>query len=68
MYLEGGAMGKSMVSSSELYRHLARVKKAAEQGPVFVTRYGRVEYVLMTFEAYTKLIGATEQADVQTEG
>jgi PHD/YefM family antitoxin component YafN of YafNO toxin-antitoxin module len=44
-----------------------RVKKAAERGPVFITRYGRVAYVLMTFEEYTKLAGAAEKAEKQID-
>lgn len=51
-------MGITTVTSREFDRHIGRVRKAAEQGPVFITRYGRVAYVLMTFEDYRKMPGA----------
>ena len=60
-------MGITTVTITELYRHPGRVKKAAKQGPIFITRYGRVAYVLMTFDEYTKLTGVAEKAGKQTE-
>jgi PHD/YefM family antitoxin component YafN of YafNO toxin-antitoxin module len=61
----GEMMGLTTVAISEFHRHPEQVKKAAEQVPVFITRYGRIEYVLLTFEDYTKLTGA-KTAEKQT--
>ncbi|MEN2977409.1 type II toxin-antitoxin system Phd/YefM family antitoxin (plasmid) [Tistrella bauzanensis] len=45
------------LSSRELNQDVTRAKKAARNGPVFITDRGRVAHVLLTIEAYQKLTG-----------
>jgi prevent-host-death family protein len=45
------------VSSREFNQDTSGAKKAAEGGPVFITDRGRPSHVLLTFEAYEKLLG-----------
>jgi prevent-host-death family protein len=47
----------SQVSSREFNQDTSGAKKAAERGPVFITDRGRPSHVLMTFDAYEKLLG-----------
>lgn len=48
-----------------LNRNASRAKMAARSGPVFITDRGRPAHVLVTFEAYKKLIcGRTKIADL----
>jgi hypothetical protein len=51
-------MGITTVTSREFDRHTRRVFEAVKLGPVFITRYGRLAYVLITFEEYRKIPGA----------
>jgi len=46
------------VSSREFNQAVSRVKKAAGDGPVFITERGRPSHVLMTIEYYRRLSGA----------
>ncbi len=46
------------VSSREFNQNTGGAKKAAERGPVFITDRGRPSYVLLSFDAYEKLLGA----------
>lgn len=43
------------LSSRELNQDVARAKKAARDGPVFITDRGKSAYVLLTFEEYQRL-------------
>jgi prevent-host-death family protein len=45
------------ISSRELNQDLARAKRAALDGPVFITDRGRPAHVLMSFAQYQKMIG-----------
>jgi len=45
------------VTSRELNRDVARVKRAAKAGPVFITDRGRPAYVLLGIEDYRRLTG-----------
>jgi hypothetical protein len=45
------------VSSREFNQDTSGAKRAAERGPVFITDRGRPSHVLLTFEAYEKLLG-----------
>jgi len=45
------------ISSREFNQDTARAKKAASQGPVFITDRGRPAHVLLTFERYQELSG-----------
>lgn len=47
-----------VVSSREFNQDASGVKRAATDGPVFITDRGRPAHVLMTFEAYQALLGA----------
>lgn len=50
-------MAITTLSSRELNQDVTRAKKAARNGPVFITDRGRVAHVLLTIEAYQKLTG-----------
>jgi hypothetical protein len=45
------------ISSREFNQDAGGAKKAAEAGPVFITDRGRPAHVLLTFDAYQKLVG-----------
>ena len=47
------------VTSRELNQDLSRAKRAALAGPVFITDRGRPAHVLLSIEAYEKLVGKT---------
>ncbi|HXW82493.1 MAG TPA: type II toxin-antitoxin system Phd/YefM family antitoxin [Acidimicrobiales bacterium] len=47
----------SQVTSREFNQDTSGAKKAAERGPVFITDRGRPSHVLLTFDAYEKLLG-----------
>ena len=51
-------MSIKKVSSREFNQAVSRVKKAAGEGPVFITERGRPSHVLMTIEHYRRLSGA----------
>ncbi len=46
------------LSSREFNQDTSRAKRAAGQGPVFITDRGRPAHVLLTIEDYQKLTGA----------
>ena len=48
------------VTSRELNQDLSRAKRAALTGPVFITDRGRPAHVLLSIEAYEKLVGKTQ--------
>ncbi|MER2581544.1 MAG: type II toxin-antitoxin system Phd/YefM family antitoxin, partial [Candidatus Competibacter sp.] len=45
-------------SSREFNRDVTRAKKAARNGPVFITDRGRPAHVLLSVEDYRRLTGA----------
>ncbi len=47
----------SVMTSREFNQDTSRAKKAAENGPLFITDRGRPAHVLMTIEEYQKLSG-----------
>ena len=51
-------MSTKTISSREFNQDAGGAKKAAESGPVFITDRGRPAHVLLTFDAYQKLIDA----------
>ncbi len=57
-----GAMA-TQLSSREFNQDSAGAKKAAEKGPVVITDRGRPAHVLLTYEAYERLIGAHHVLD-----
>jgi prevent-host-death family protein len=49
-------MKMKIVSSREFNQDTSRIKKAASQGPVFITERGRPAHVLLSIEEYRKLL------------
>lgn len=47
----------SQMSSREFNQDTSRAKKAAADGPVFITDRGEPAHVLLTFAAYQELLG-----------
>lgn len=45
------------ISSRELNQDLARAKRAALEGPVFITDRGRPAHVLLSFAHYQQIVG-----------
>jgi PHD/YefM family antitoxin component YafN of YafNO toxin-antitoxin module len=44
-------------SSAELKKSPTQTKRAANNGPVIITEYGRPVYVILNFETYVNLAG-----------
>lgn len=47
------------VSSREFNQDTSGAKKAAQEGPVFITDRGRPAYVLLTIEDYQRMAGGS---------
>ena len=47
------------LSSREFNPDASRAKKAAKEGPVFITDRGRLAHVLLTIEDYQRLSGSS---------
>lgn len=47
----------TILSSRRFNQDTSGAKKAADQGPVFITDRGRPAYVLLSIEAYQRLTG-----------
>lgn len=50
-------MTTTILSSREFNQDTGKAKKAALQGPVFITDRGKPSYVLLTVEEYRKISG-----------
>lgn len=50
-------MSITTISSREFNQDAGGAKKATEKGPVIITDRGRPAHVLLSFEAYQKLVG-----------
>ena len=50
-------MGFTTLSSREFNQDAGRAKKAARDGPVFITDRGKPAHVLLTIEEYRRLSG-----------
>lgn len=48
-------MTVTTVSSREFQQNANRAQKAAERGPVVITRHGKPAYVLLSYEEYRAL-------------
>lgn len=48
-------MSRHTITSREFNRDTGRAKRAAFEGPVFITDRGKPAHVLLTFEEYRKL-------------
>lgn len=46
------------LTSREFNHETSKAKRAADQGPVFITDRGRPSYVLLSIEEYRRLCGA----------
>ena len=57
----------TQMSSREFNQDTSGAKKAAEDGPVYITDRGRPAHVLLTFEAYQQLVGPHRALDVLAE-
>ena len=57
----------TQMSSREFNQDTSGAKKAAEQGPVYITDRGRPAHVLLTFDAYEALIGPHRALDLLAE-
>ena len=49
-------MTVTTVTSRELHQDVARAKKAAKSGPVFITDRGKPAHVLLSIEDYRRLV------------
>lgn len=49
------------LSSREFNQHASDAKKAANNGPVFITDRGRPAHVLLSFDEYQKITGGTRK-------
>ncbi|HMK97675.1 MAG TPA: type II toxin-antitoxin system Phd/YefM family antitoxin [Acidimicrobiales bacterium] len=47
----------TQVTSREFNQDTSGAKRAAERGPVFITDRGKPSHVLLTFDAYERLLG-----------
>ena len=50
-------MNITTVTSRELNQDVARAKRAAKSGPVFITTRGKPSHVLLSIEDYRRLAG-----------
>jgi prevent-host-death family protein len=53
-------MAATTFSSREFNQDTSRVKKAAHNGPVFITDRGRPAHVLLSIQEYRKITGKQE--------
>ena len=49
------------LSSREFNQHISEAKKAAENGPVFITHRGRPSHVLLNIDEYQRLTGGHQK-------
>jgi prevent-host-death family protein len=54
---EGAAMTITTMTSREFNQDISEAKRAANEGPVFITDCGRPTHVLLTIEDYRRLVG-----------
>ena len=57
MLIGGFAVSITTISSREFNQDAGGAKRAAEKGPVIITDRGRPSHVLLSIEAYRKLVG-----------
>lgn len=57
----------TQISSREFNQDTSGAKKAAENGPVYITDRGRPAHVLLTFDAYEELVGLHRVLDLLAE-
>jgi len=52
-------VGHKTVTSREFNQDVSGAKRAANQGPVFITDRGKAAHVLLSIEDYRRLVGET---------
>lgn len=57
----------TQISSREFNQDTSGAKRAAEEGPVYITDRGRPAHVLLTFGAYEELVGRHRVLDLLAE-
>lgn len=57
----------TQMSSRQFNQDAAGAKRAAERGPVYITDRGRPAHVLLTYEAYEKLLAPQSFLDLLGE-
>jgi prevent-host-death family protein len=57
----------TQMTSREFNQHASRAKRAAERGPVYITDRGRPAHVLLTYEAYERLLGSKDLVELLGE-
>lgn len=63
--MQGAEMAITTLSSRQFNQDASKAKKAANDGPVFITDRGRPAHVLLTFDEYKKISGGrTKIADL----
>src|SRR5690349_20811393 len=60
--IEGRAMGATKLTSCELKHDTKKAKRAAKNGPVFITDRERPTHVLLTAEEYARITGGNNSA------
>lgn len=50
-------MKTTMISSRDFNQDVSRAKRAADRGPVIITDRGEPAYVLVSHDAYRRLVG-----------
>ena len=50
-------MSITTITSRKLNHNIARAKKAAKSGPIFITDRGKLAHVLLSIEDYRRLTG-----------
>jgi len=55
------------ITSRQLDRAPGRAKRASLAGPVFITEFGKVQFVLLSIEEYQHLIGRPQALAKATE-
>ena len=53
-------MAITTLTSREFNQDASKAKRAAQNGPVFITDRGRPSHVLLTIDAYRKIAGSSE--------
>ena len=57
----------TQMSSREFNQDTSGAKRAAENGPVYITDRGRPAHVLLSFDAYEELVGPHRALDLLAE-
>ena len=61
LHMKGAAMTITTLSSREFNQHASDAKKAANNGPVFITDRGRPAHVLLSIKEYQRITGGRQK-------